>query len=284
MKKRILLTGAGGRLGSFLREPLSKICTELVSTDIKKNIGKLNKNEKYISADLANFDQICEITKDVSFVCHFGALVDELPFNEMLGPNFIGSYNVWESARLNNCKRVIYASSIHAVGMYKRTKTLRPKTPHRADGFYGLSKCFTENLARMYFDKCGIESVCLRIATCSPVTTARSLTSWLSYDDLIRLVMRSIDTTHTGYSVVYGVSDNDRSNLSNIDSGHLGFKPKDNAEVYASKIFADDLTEELADEGNKLHGGPFASTDLGVSAMDKMKIVYAHRGEYQDER
>ena len=284
MKNRILLTGAGGRLGSFLREPLSKICTELVSTDIKKNIGKLNKNEKYISADLANFDQICEITKDVSFVCHFGALVDELPFNEMLGPNFIGSYNVWESARLNNCKRVIYASSIHAVGMYKRTKTLRPKTPHRADGFYGLSKCFTENLARMYFDKCGIESVCLRIATCSPVTTARSLTSWLSYDDLIRLVMRSIDTTHTGYSVVYGVSDNDRSNLSNIDSGHLGFKPKDNAEVYANKIFADDLTEELVDEGNKLHGGPFASTDLGVSAMDKMKIVYAHKGEYQDER
>ena len=284
MKKRILLTGAGGRLGSYLREPLSKICTELVSTDIKKNIGKLNKNEKYISADLANFDQICEITKDVSFVCHFGALVDELPFNEMLGPNFIGSYNVWESARLNNCKRVIYASSIHAVGMYKRTKTLRPKTPHRADGFYGLSKCFTENLARMYFDKCGIESVCLRIATCSPVTTARSLTSWLSYDDLIRLVMRSIDTTHTGYSVVYGVSDNDRSNLSNIDSGHLGFKPKDNAEIYANKIFADDLTEELADEGNKLHGGPFASTDLGVSAMDKMKIVYAHRGESQDER
>ncbi len=284
MKKRILLTGAGGRLGSYLRKPLSKICTELVSTDIKKNIGKLNKNEKYISADLANFDQICEITKDVSFVCHFGALVDELPFNEMLGPNFIGSYNVWESARLNNCKRVIYASSIHAVGMYKRTKTLRPKTPHRADGFYGLSKCFTENLARMYFDKCGIESVCLRIATCSPVTTARSLTSWLSYDDLIQLVMRSIDTTHTGYSVVYGVSDNDRSNLSNIDSGHLGFKPKDNAEVYANKIFADDLTEELVDEGNKLHGGPFASTDLGVSAMDKMKIVYAHKGEYQDER
>ena len=61
MKKRILLTGAGGRLGSFLREPLSKICTELVSTDIKKNIGKLNKNEKYISADLADFDQICEM-------------------------------------------------------------------------------------------------------------------------------------------------------------------------------------------------------------------------------
>ena len=91
--------------------------------------------------------------------------------------------------------------------------------------------------------------------------------------------MKAIDTSHTGYSVIYGVSDNDRSNLSNIDAGHIGFKPKDNAEIYANKIFADDLTDELADEGNKLHGGPFASTDLGVSAMDKMKIVYSHKGD-----
>ena len=279
MEKKILLTGAGGRLGSYLREPLSKICNELVSTDIKKNIGKLNENETYISADLSNFDQICKITKDVSLICHFGALVDEVPFNDMLGANFIGSYNVWESARLNSCRRVVYSSSIHAVGMYRRTKTLRPKTAHRADGFYGLSKCFTENLARMYYDKCGIEAVCLRIATCSPVTTLRSLTSWLSYNDLVQLVMRAIDTAHTGYSVVYGVSDNDRSNMSNVDVGHLGFKPKDNAEIYADIIFAGDLAEELADEGNKLHGGPFASTDLGVSAMDKMKIIYSHKGD-----
>ena len=284
MKKKILLTGAGGRLGSYLREPLSKICSTLISTDIKKDIGKLNENENYFSADLSNFDQICDLTKGVSLICHFGALVDEVPFNDMLGANFIGSYNIWEAARRNKCTRVVYASSIHAVGMYKKTKTLRPKTAHRADGFYGLSKCFTENLARMYYDKCGIEAVCLRIATCSPVTTQRSLSSWLSYGDLVQLVMKAIDTSHTGYSVIYGVSDNDRSNLSNIDAGHIGFKPKDNAEIYANKIFADDLTEELADEGNKLHGGPFASTDLGVSAMDKMKIVYSHKGDSPDER
>ena len=60
MKKKILLTGAGGRLGSYLREPLSNICNTLISTDIKKDIGKLNENEKYFSADLSNFDQICD--------------------------------------------------------------------------------------------------------------------------------------------------------------------------------------------------------------------------------
>ena len=102
MEKKILLTGAGGRLGSYLREPLSNICNTLISTDIKKDIGKLNENEKYFSADLSNFDQICDLTKDVSLICHFGALVDEVPFKDMLGANFIGSYNIWEAARLNN--------------------------------------------------------------------------------------------------------------------------------------------------------------------------------------
>ena len=83
-------------------------------------------------------------------VCHFGAIVDELPFNKLLGPNYIGSYNIWESSRRHNVKRVIYSSSMHAVGMYPKTMTLKTDTPHRPDSFYGLAKCFTEDLAKMY--------------------------------------------------------------------------------------------------------------------------------------
>ena len=48
MIERLLLTGAGGRLGSYLREPLSRLCTKLVSTDIKSKIGPLYKNEKFV--------------------------------------------------------------------------------------------------------------------------------------------------------------------------------------------------------------------------------------------
>ena len=279
MIERLLLTGAGGRLGSYLREPLSKLCTELVSTDIKSQIGCLYKNEKFVSADLAKFDEVLPLTEGVTMICHFGAVVDELPFDNLLGPNFVGSYNVWESARKNNVKRIIYASSIHAVGMYSKTKTITPSTHHKPDGFYGLSKCFSEDLAKMYFDKNGIEAVCLRIATCAPVTTARSLTSWLSYDDLVLLVTRAIDSISTEFSIIYGVSNNDRKNIDNSEAGHLGFLPQDNAEKYASEIFESDLTEELSDTGNQFHGGPFASTALGVSPMEKMKIIHKLKGE-----
>ena len=274
MIEKIVLTGAGGRLGSYLREPISKLCKNLVSTDIKKNIGPLYENEKFIQADLSNFDEINPIIKNASMVCHFVAIVDELPFDKLLGPNYVGSYNIWESSRRHKVKRVIYSSSMHAVGMYPKTMTLKTDTPHRPDSFYGLAKCFTEDLAKMYFEKNKIEAVCLRIASCAPVNNARSLSSWLSYNDLIKLVIKSIDTPYTGYTVIYGISNNDRKNVDNTNASHIGYIPEDNAEIFAEEILQKDLTEELNDKGNQCHGGAFASTELGVSPMKKMNIIH----------
>ena len=274
MIEKIVLTGAGGRLGSYLREPISKLCKNLVSTDIKKNIGPLYENEKFIQADLSNFDEINPIIENATMVCHFGAVVDELPFDKLLGPNYVGSYNIWESSRRHNVKRVIYSSSMHAVGMYPKTMTLKTDTPHRPDSFYGLAKCFTEDLAKMYFEKNKIEAVCLRIASCAPVNNARSLSSWLSYNDLIKLVIKSIDTPYTGYTVIYGISNNDRKNVDNSNASHIGYIPEDNAEIFAEEILQKDLTEELNDKGNQCHGGAFASTELGVSPMKKMNIIH----------
>ena len=274
MIEKIVLTGAGGRLGSYLRDPISKLCKNLVSTDIKKNIGPLYENEKFIQADLSNFDEINPIIENATMVCHFGAVVDELPFDKLLGPNYVGSYNIWESSRRHNVKRVIYSSSMHAVGMYPKTMTLKTDTPHRPDSFYGLAKCFTEDLAKMYFEKNKIEAVCLRIASCAPVNNARSLSSWLSYNDLIKLVIKSIDTPYTGYTVIYGISNNDRKNVDNSNASHIGYIPEDNAEIFAEEILQKDLTEELNDKGNQCHGGAFASTELGVSPMKKMNIIH----------
>ena len=272
MLNKIVLTGASGRLGSYLRKPLSKLCMKLISTDIKNEIGPLFDNEEFIQADLSKFSEIEKVIQGSTMVCHFGALVDEAPFEDLLGPNFVGSYNVWESAKINKVKRIIYASSIHAVGMYSKTETLTSKTLHNPDTFYGLGKCFSEDLAKMYYEKNGLESVCLRIASCAPVTTLRSLSTWLSYNDLIQMVTRCIDTPFTGFSIVYGVSNNTRKNVDNSQCSHIGFTPNDNAEQFADEIFKGDCDEELNDEGNKFHGGPFSSTQLGISPLSKMKI------------
>lgn len=265
--KKLVLTGAAGRLGSYLRAPLSKICDELVSTDILDGVKDLAPNERYVQADLADLAAMEALLDGADMVVHFGAIGDEAPFETLLGPNFIGAYNIWEAAYRNKVRRVVYASSIHAVGMHKKTDFIGIDAPHRPDTFYGLAKCFAEDLASLYWDKRGVEAVCMRILSCAQVTNPRAVGSWLSYEDLVQLVMRAIDTPITGFSIVYGVSNNDRAPVDNSKAQHLGYRPKDNAEVFAKEIYAATGPLDPTDPGNLCHGGPFASVALGNSGV-----------------
>ena len=275
--KKIVLTGAAGRLGSYLREPLTKLADQLVSTDINSAIGKLYPGETFVKANLEDLNAFEKMLEGAEMVVHFGAFVDEAPFDKLLGPNFIGAYNIWEAARRNNVRRVIYASSIHSVGMYPKNETISINAPHRPDTFYGLAKCFAEDLGRMYWEKCGVESVCLRILSCAQVTSTRALGSWLSYDDLIHLVTRAVDTPITEFSIIYGVSNNDRSPVDNSESKFLGYRPKDNAEKFATQLLAKSSGGDPTDIGETRHGGPFASVNLGESGLAKMTIVDDHK-------
>lgn len=270
--KKIVLTGAAGRLGSILRAPLSRQCETLVSSDIAEDIGTLNTNERYVRADLADKAAIMDLLDGADIVVHFGAIVDEAPFEELLGPNFIGAYNIWEAAYQHGLRRVVYASSIHAVGMYPKTECVGLDAPHRPDTFYGLAKCFAEDLGRMYWEKRGLEAVCLRILSCAPVGNARALGTWLSDGDLVHLVERAIDTPVTGFSLVYGVSNNDRCPVDNSKAAFLGYRPKDNAEQFADRILAEAGPHDPADPGQMCHGGPFAGIALGQGAKALLNI------------
>ena len=234
--KKLVLTGAAGRLGSYLREPLAQLADELVSTDLAEDIGNLYPGESYVKADLASLEDMMQVMKGADMVVHMGAYADEGPFEKLLGPNFVGAYNVWEAAYQNGLRRVVYASSIHAVGMYDKNQFIDTQVPHRPDTFYGLAKCFAEDLGSMYWDKRGLESVHMRILSCAQVNSARALGSWLSYDDLIQLVTRCIETPVTGFSIVYGVSNNDRAPVDNSKASLLGYRPKDNAEQFAEDV------------------------------------------------
>lgn len=271
--KKLVLTGAAGRLGSHLREPLTGLCDALISTDIVEDIGTLYPGETYQRADLADYDAVQAVLEGADMVVHFGAIGDEAPFDQILGPNIIGAYNIWQAAHQHGVRRVVYASSIHAVGLYPKQERIGVDAPHRPDSFYGLAKCFAEDLASLYWDKCGVEAVCMRILSCAQVNNARALGSWLSYGDLIRLVTRAIDTPTTGFSVVYGVSDNDRSPVDNSGAGYLGYRPQDNAEQFAERILAEAPEADPGDPAQMYHGGPFASIGLGESGLAHLNVV-----------
>lgn len=272
MKSKIVLTGAAGSLGHELRAPLAAMCDELVSADIVPLRSDLRPNESYADTDVSDLAAMLDLVEGADTIVHFAGIPDERPFDELLGPSFIGAMNAWEAAYQKGVRRVVYASSVHAVGMHETASGVDTEVSLRPDTFYGLSKCFAENTARLFWEKRGLESVCLRIFSCTPEpANARALTTWLSFGDLVRLVTAAVGCQTVGFTVAYGISKNDRAPVSNHRVGFLGYRPQDNAEDWAEKILAGAPPADPNDPAQMRIGGPFATVPLGESGVAMIK-------------
>ncbi|MCC6469808.1 MAG: NAD(P)-dependent oxidoreductase [Alphaproteobacteria bacterium] len=258
MYKRILLTGAAGMLGQYLRPHLHKRWP-LRSCDVKP-VGKPMKGEEVVTCDLSDRAAVFKATRGCDAVLHFGAISIESDFDQILQANIVGTYNVFEGARRARAKRVIHASSNHAVGYHLRDAFIDSDAQPRPDTYYGVSKSFGESLGSMYWSKYGIEHASLRIGTCraEPIDR-RSLSTWLSLPDLLQLVVRCLEAERLGYAIVYGQSNNDRALWDNGKVSHLGFRPQDNAEEYADRLLKNAKPEDPEDPAVKYIGGVFCT-------------------------
>jgi uronate dehydrogenase len=257
---RILITGAAGSLGSHLRHGLTHLAERLRLVDVH-DMGEAAAHEEIVVCDLADKAAALEVTQGCDAIVHFAGHPREQTFDEIIADTIPGSYHMFEGARRHGARRVVYASSIHAVGFYPVESVPDTRVPHRPDTFYGLTKTFTEDLASLYWDKFGLESVMLRICTCreEPVDR-RMLWSWLSLADCVRLVEAALLAPRVGFSVIYGTSDNAAAAVSNVHAGHIGFRPQDSADGFAAAVIARTERPEPAAVATRVVGGGFAAT------------------------
>lgn len=256
---RLLITGAAGNLGKQLREGLAPLASTLRLTD-RIDMDPAGPNEETVVADVGDFDAMMSVVEGCDAVVHFGAAPVERPWEEILNSSIKGGYNVYEAARRHGIKRIVYASSIHAVGYVKREDGADTHTEHCPDTLYGLSKCFVEDLAKLYHMKFGIESVCLRINSCFPEPAdRRHLSTWMSFRDLVQLVERSLCAERVGYSVLYGISDNRERMFSNEKSRHIGYVPQYSAEPFREKVEAAHPPGDPQDPAVLFAGGVFCN-------------------------
>lgn len=257
--ENILITGAAGALGSVLREALRPYAKKLTLTD-RASLGEQRENEVLHECDLANRDAVFNMMKGADMVIHLGGAPRENTFQVILDSNIVGSYNVYEAARQFGVKRVIYASSVHAIGFYESAQTIDANVPQRPDSLYGVSKTFVENLSRYYYDKFGLESVCVRIGSCFPKPVdRRMLATWLSYDDFTRLCVRALMTPSVGHMIVYGNSNNSANFWDNTEAAYLGYRPQDSADAYAAEVYANTPLPDPKHPAVKYQGGSFAA-------------------------
>ena len=257
---RLLMTGAAGALGQALRDKLKSNCSVLRLSD-RVDMGAPRAGEEISLVDLADATAVLAMLKDVDAVVHFGGISVDGPFEPILQANIIGMHNLYEAARRQAVTRIIFASSNHVTGFYKQSETITPQHAPRPDGNYGVSKAFGEDLSRFYFDRYGIETACLRIGSSLPEPKdRRMLASWLSFDDLHRLITACLTTPVLGHSIIYGMSNNQHSWWSNASARHIGYVPKDSSDVFRDAVFARTKAPDLSDPAVQFQGGAFVKT------------------------
>jgi uronate dehydrogenase len=245
--KTVLITGAAGDVGTHLRRELAGKYVLRVS-DLR-SLKKINKEEKFFRADISKMSDAMRITKGVDAVVHLGGYSVEGPWEGILSANIIGCYNVFEAARRNGVKRILFPTSNHATGFYRRDHTIDHRVYPKPDSRYGVSKVFGEALASLYADKYGMEMFCMRIGNVNAVPIdKRRLAILFTPRDLAQLVSIGIDRPGIRFEIVYGVSKNKRSWYDNANAHRLGYKPQDDSEIFAGDILRRELPGDATAE------------------------------------
>lgn len=235
--RTVLLTGAAGGLGTLMRGLLPAYGYELRLFDVTPIEGEPDA----VTADLCDKEALRTAVRGVDAVVHLAGISLEAPFDKILRANVEGTYNLYEAAREEGVGRIVFASSNHAIGFTPRpadgSGAVPIDTPRRPDTLYGLSKCFGEDLAQLYWDLHGVETVSVRIGACyMEPSSVRMLSVWLSPGDGARLFHAALTAQSVGHTVVYGSSANTRLWWDLSTARAIGFDPQDDSEQYAQKL------------------------------------------------
>lgn len=255
--ERLLITGAAGGLGRMLRERMRGRARVLRLSDVAP-LAEPGPGEEIVRCDLADAGAVREMVAGCDAILHFGGISVEQPFEPILKANILGLYNLYEAARAAGRPRILFASSNHVTGFHPVGACLDARAELRPDSLYGVSKCFGEALARMYYEKFGQETLVVRIGSCTPEPRDyRALSTWLSPDDLVALIDRMLEVPVLGCPIVYGASANSAGWWDNSAVAWLGWQPRDNSAGWRARILARDGLPARDDPVHRHQGGLF---------------------------
>lgn len=254
---RLLITGAAGRLGTVVRKGLGAQWQHLRITDLR-SIDDPEPNAEVVVCDLRDGPAVSRIVEAVDAIVHFAGYPREAAWTQILASNVTPATLLWEAARNAGVKRIVFASSNHAVGWNRRDDPSDPGKRPRPDSRYGVGHAFTELMAGMYADRYGLAGFAMRVGSmCPEPTDARMLATWLSPGDLVRLTEVGL-TADYSFEIVYGVSRNRLAWWNNARAYELGYAPADSADAWIEALKARTLDHPLADS---LQGGRYVIPD-----------------------
>jgi uronate dehydrogenase len=259
--QKILVTGAAGGIGTRLRKLMKGLYPSIRWSDIRKP-DDLAADEDFVVADLTDLAAVKDIVAGVDGIVHLGGYSIEGPWETILNSNIIGCYNLFEAAYRTGVKRVVFASSNHAMGFYPRTQRIGVGVNVRPDSRYGISKAFGEAVGAFYADKHGLRVTCLRIGNVGDAPLdQRRLAIWLKPEDLVQLIRIGLEHRDIRFEIFYGASDNADAWWDNSNARRFGYKPVGKADDYREQALAAQAKLPPDPVGDRYQGGPFCSDE-----------------------
>ncbi len=258
---RVLMTGAAGGIGRALRETLRGVYPVLRLSD-RVPLAPARDGEEVDVTELADMGAVRRMVEGVDAIIHLGGVSAENTWESILQSNIVGIFNLFEAAREAGVRRIVFATSNHAVGFYPRKERIDHRVVPRPDSRYGVSKAFGEALGSLYSDKHGIGVFLIRIGNFGekPIDKRR-LSIWISPRDLGELIRIGIEHPDIRYEIVYGVSGNARSWYDNANAHRLGYRPQDDSEPYAEAVLAAEAGAPQDAIAEYYQGGTFCAAE-----------------------
>ena len=258
--QKILITGAAGDVGTRLRKLLKGVYSLRVS-DIRKP-ADLGADDEFVAADLGDYEQTKQITAGIDGIVHLGGYSVEGPWETIHKSNIVGCYNLFEAAYRSGVKRVVFASSNHAVGFYRRDQKIGVDVTVRPDSRYGVSKAFGEAVGALYADKHGLGVTCIRIGNVGDKPLdKRRLSIWVKPEDLTQLVRIGLEHPDIRFEIFYGASDNEAGWWDNSNARRFGYRPQFRSEDFREEAMAAQAKLPADPIGDRFQGGPFCSDE-----------------------
>lgn len=258
--QKILITGAAGDVGTRLRKLLKGVYSLRVS-DIRKP-ADLGADDEFVAADLGDYEQTKQITAGIDGIVHLGGYSVEGPWETIHKSNIVGCYNLFEAAYRSGVKRIVFASSNHAVGFYPRDRKIGVDVTVRPDSRYGVSKAFGEAVGALYADKHGLRVTCIRIGNVGDKPLdKRRLSIWVKPEDLAQLIRIGLEHPDIRFEIFYGTSDNAAGWWDNSNARRFGYRPQFRSEDFRDEAMAAQTKLPADPVGDRFQGGPFCSDE-----------------------
>jgi hypothetical protein len=234
-KRAVLVTGASGNIGKYFAQQAAGKYELVLMVHSDKHRQELEGLGTVVTADLSDLDKLTRLCTEhrIDTVLHLaGAASPSSTWDDILQANIIGCYHLMIAAKAAGCRRVIYASSIHAVSGYPRDVQVKTTDPVNPGDLYGVSKCFGEALSRYMATQEGLSVIALRIGGFQPREDAKGdkgismLDAFVSQEDLQQLIERCIDDTSLQFGLFNALSGNRFLRLDISDARELlGYAP-----------------------------------------------------------